>query len=228
MPARRISIWLTSCWLILVLSACQPTAPTLTPPAELRELEGYARLRMTLDDQTARSRFSFLIEMPGRGRIQVFDPLNRTLYEIYLEEERAYFVLPERKIYWQGTGGDIFEKFLGFSLHLGEMTGILSGVWKEGAAGMPPLENWMLKRDLRGRVVSGRREDFQFFVVNFFADGGAPRRINFKSGQSQGRLDLLSIEFNRSVRAGLLSPAFLKDFSPVAWEEIEKILRDEN
>lgn len=227
MKTRPKGIWLTGFALVLALVGCRPAPVALSPPAELKELEGYARLRMTLHDQPAKSRFSFLVQTPGRGRVQVFDPLNRTLYEIYVDGERAYFVLPGKKVYWQGTGADIFEKFLGFSLSLQEMTGLLSGLWREGPGGPSFLANWTLRRDTQGRVVSGGRADFQFFVEDFFAKGRVPRRVNFKSRQSQGRLDVLSVEFNRTIGAGLLSPAFLKDFSPVGWEEIEKILKHE-
>ena len=209
------------------LAGCRPVLPVLSPPAELRELEGYARLRITNNEQTAKSKFSFLVELPGHGRLQVFDPLGRTIYEIYVGGELAYFILPAKKVYWQGTDAEIFEKFLGFELSLQEMTGILSGQWKESQGEGPVFKEWTFRRDGQGRIVSGARKDFEFRVREFFPGSGVPRQVNFKSRQSEGRLNLLSIEFNRAVQSGLFGAAFLKNFSSLTWEEIEKILRDE-
>jgi len=211
----------------LGLAGCRPALPVLSPPAEIKELEGYARLRITNHEQTAKSKFSFLVELPGHGRLQVFDPLGRTIYEIYVGGELAYFVLPAKKAYWQGTGAEIFEKFLGFELSLKEMTGVLSGQWKESQGEGLVFKEWTFGRDGQGRIVSGGREDFEFRVREFFPGSGVPRQVTFKSRQSEGRLNLLSIEFNRAVQSGLFRAAFLKDFSSLPWEEIEKILRNE-
>lgn len=213
----------------LSMVGCRPISPVLAPrPAELRQLEGYASLKITINQQTAKSKFSFSVELPHQARLQVLDMLNRPVYEMVVEGETSYFVLSSKRVYWQGTTDEIFEKFLGFRLSLREMAGLLSGGWAEGRGEEPIFKGWTFEKDGQGRVVSGERQDFQFRVRGFNAGGLVPRQLTFKSLQSEGRLSLLSIQFNRPVKSGLFSQASLKDFALVSWEEIERILKNED
>jgi hypothetical protein len=213
----------------LSIVGCRPISPVLSPrPAELQELEGYASLKITINQQTAKSKFSFNVALPHQARFQILDMLNRPIYEMDVEGEASYFVLSSKRVYWQGTTDEIFEKFLGFRLSLREMAGLLSGGWAEGRGEEPIFKGWTFEKDGHGRVVSGERQDFQFRVRGFDAGGHVPRQLAFKSLQSEGRLSLLSIQFNRPVKSGLFSQAALKDFALVSWEEIERILKNED
>ncbi len=215
-------------WIWIVIN-CRSISPVFAPrPADLRELEGYASLKLTFNRQTARSKFSFLVELPRQARLQILDVLNRPAYEIYVDGENSYFVLSSKRVYWQGTTDEIFEKFLGFRLSLKEMAGILSGGWAESREGEPGLEGWDFESDRQGRIVSGRRQDFQFRVTGFRPGSGLPYQLAFKSSQSEGWLSLLSIQFNKPIKDGLFSPAAWKDFDLVSWEEIERILKNES
>ncbi len=213
----------------LSIVGCRPISPVLSPrPAELRELEGYASLKITVNHQTAKSKFSFAVELPHQARLQVLDMLNRPIYEMVVEGEVSYFILSSKKVYWQGTTDEIFEKFLGFRLSLREMAGLLSGGWAEGQGEKPIFKGWTFEKDGQGRVVSGEKQDFQFRVREFDAGSRVPRQLTFKSLQSEGRLSLLSIQFKRPLKNGLFSPAALKGFALVSWEEIERILKNED
>jgi hypothetical protein len=228
MRTIKISV-LTGLVISITLVGCRPFSPVLSPrPTGLRELEGYASLKITINRQTAKSRFSFVVELPHQGRLQVLDMLNRPVYEILVEGEAAYFVLPSKKVYWQGTTDEIFEKFLGFRLSLQEMAGLLSGGWSEGSGKEPAFEGWTFEKDLQGRIVSGNRQDFHFEVRGFDAGSGVPRQLTFKSLQSEGRMSLLSIQFNRPLKSSLFSFVELNDFSSVSWAEIERILKNED
>lgn len=215
--------------LALSIVGCRPISPVLSPrPAELQELEGYASLKITINQQTAKSKFSFTVGLPHQARLQVLDMLNRPIYELIVEGDASYFVLSSKRVYWQGTTDEVFEKFLGFRLSLREMAGLLSGGWGEGREEEPILEGWAFEKDEQGRVVSGEKQDFQFRVREFDAGSRVPRQLTFKSLQSEGRLSLFSIQFNKPLRSGLFSPAALKGFALVSWEEIERILKNED
>jgi hypothetical protein len=215
--------------LALSIVGCRPISPVLSPrPAELRELEGYASLKITINEQTAKSKFSFNVALPLQARLQVLDMLNRPLYELIVEGDASYFVLSSKRAYWQGTTDEVFEKFLGFRLSLREMAGLLSGGWGGGREEEPILEGWAFEKDEQGRVVSGEKQDFQFRVREFDAGSRVPRQLTFKSLQSEGRLSLFSIQFNKPLKSGLFSPAALKGFALVSWEEIERILKNED
>ena len=154
--------------------------------------------------------------------------LNRPVYEMVVAEGSAYFILSSKRVYWRGTPDEIFEKFLGFRLSLLEMAGLLSGGWPDGRGEGSSFDGWTLEKDGQGRVISGERRDFHFQVREFDGGGRVPRHLTFQSLQSEGRLNLLSIQFNRPLKSGLFDPAALKDFALVGWEEIERILKDED
>jgi hypothetical protein len=215
--------------LALSIVGCRTISPVLSPrPAEFQELEGYASLKITINQQTAKSKFSFTVGLPHQARLQVLDMLNRPIYELIVNEEVSYFILSSKRMYWQGTANEVFEKFLGFRLSLQEMAGLLSGGWGEGQREEPILEGWVLEKDERGRVVSGEKQDFQFRVREFDAGSRVPRQLTFRSLQSEGRLSLLSIQFNKPLKSDHFSPAALKGFALVSWEEIERILKNED
>jgi len=208
---------------------CRPIPAVLSPrPAEIQELEGYASLKITLDQQTAKSKFSFAVALPHQARFQILDMLNRPVYEMVMAEGSAYFILSSKRVYWRGTTDEIFEKFLGFRLSLQEMAGLLSGEWAEGRGEESIFNGWTLEKDGRGRVVSGERQEFHFQVRGFDGGGRVPRQLTFQSPHSEGRLSLLSIQFNRPLKSGLFDPTAFKDFALVSWEEIERILKHED
>jgi len=191
-------------------------------------MEGYASLKIKRCQDTARLKFSFLIELPAHSRLEVMDLLGRKIYDIFIEEENAFLILPSQRVYWQGSKEEVMERLLGIRLYLWEMASLLSGSWPEAEREEELSQNWDLKRDVKRRIVSGEKDGLFFEVKDFFYQSSVPRLLDFKGFQSEGNLKVLSLSFNQPVKGGVFSLAFLKDFTPKTWEEIEKLLRNED
>lgn len=189
-------------------------------------MEGYASLSTRSEQGTERTKFSFLFQRPNEGRIDVSHVLGQTLYQIIIREEEAFFLIPSKKVYWQGEEEEIIDRLLGFELNLHELVNLLSGQWKgqeENEEG-EPWKNWILEKDERGRIKGGRRGDLEFEVVEFFRNTSVVRRLAFRHPLSQGRLKILKLRFDTPLRKAAFSLAFLERFEPKTWEEIEEIL----
>ena len=221
---------------LLVLAGCRPSGVLLQPvPAEIERIEGHASLRITTEQGSTRSKFTFLFQLPQpqQGRIEVSDALlGRTLYQIIMDRESAVFVLPSKKVYWEGEEEEIINTFLGFRLNLGEMISLLRGEWagEEGEEESGKnAERWDLNRDEAGRIVAGKRGNLSFEVKEFLSNSGLPRILIFQHPLNSGRLKILRLDFNRPVKKKkAFSFDFLARYQRVSWEEMEKILADEH
>ncbi len=206
------------------LITCYPSRPSFSPlPPQVESIEGYASLRLARERATAKSRFSFLFLIPGQGRIDIYDPLGRTVSNLFIEENEAFFVLPSKKIYWRTTREEAMGRFLGFALSPQEMMAILSGKLEE-------LGGWDLERDGRGRVVRGQRDDLRFDVRQFFEDSRLPQLIALSHAGDKGSLKILRLNFNQPLKKDAFRLSFLEDkeYTAATWAEIEKWLRHEN
>jgi hypothetical protein len=203
----------------LAAVACRPSRPLLRPGEDLRELEGYASLRLTRGEESSRSKFAFAVLLPHRARLDIFDALGRAVSIFLIRGEDAYLALPSERIYWRGGRDEVIEKFLGFPVRPLEMAGLISGRWSE-----PSQEGWKLVRDARGRVVSGERGGLSFRVLEFSSGGSdVPRRWTFRHAGTEGTVTLLEAAFDRSEPDFSLD--FLRTCRSVTWPEIEKLFR---
>ena len=210
--------------LVLGPAACfrvQTLVETVPPIVE--SLEGYASWRLARDGVSSKSRFSFLIVPPDRGRIEISDPLNRTAARLVLEGDTAYLVLPGEHVYWEAGRSEVMTRLLGFDINPEELSSLLSGR-EEGLGG------WSLEADDGGRFVGGRRDGLEFSVREFFDGGRLPRTVSFSNGTDQGSLKIIRLRFNQPPREGALRLSFLEDerYRAVGWSEIEKRLKDED
>jgi hypothetical protein len=205
------------------LTACRPPVPSLTPPPRFSAVQGLASLKISRDGRTSKSKFTYALALPNRGRIEVIDPLGRAVLQFLVEGEEAYLVLLSKKVYARGGRSEVLERLLGFPLDLDEIVALLTGRW--GGEGENPLTGWTIERDGRGRAAAGRREGFGFAVLDFFPGGGVPRRLAFQGAPSEGTVTLLSLAFDRPVAP--LNLGFRDRFRALSWEDIERLLRDE-
>ena len=217
---------------IFFLVHCRPSPVILLPlPSKVERIEGYASLRITGDQGSSRSKFSFLFQLPHQGRIEVSNILGRTLYQIIVAEEKAAFIIPSKRVYWQGEEEEIIRYFLGFRLNLYEMINLLSGKWEGeeiGYEGEEGKEIWSLAKDERDRIMAGRRGEFRFEVKEFFADTPFARLLIFQHPLNRGRLKILRINLNQPLKKGTFSLSVLGRYERKSWAEIEKILANEN
>ena len=203
---------------VLFLGGCRTVKPALHPPDEIREIEGYASLRLTRDRETTRSKFAFAVDSPCSARIEVFDALGRSVSIFLVRGDEAWLALPSKKAYWRGSRDEVISRFLGFPVRPAEIAGLLSGRWgAEAAAG------WEFERQEDGRIVSGSRGDLFFRVLDFFPGNDLPRRWSFRAAGTEGVVSLLEAAFDRPESD--FSPAFLRSFVALTWPEIEKLLR---
>lgn len=200
----------------------------LTPvPSRLKSLEGYASLHVSGEEGILRSKFSFLFNLPDQGRIGVTDVLGRSLYQIFFVNGEAYFLPSSKKVYWQGSEQEIVEKFLGFRLSLEEMIRLMSGQWDTAwifdkeQEGRP---EWVLRRDKKERIRSGKKGELFFEVEEYIGNSGFVRSLVFSHRGTQGRMKILRIGFNRPLKKGVFSTAFLQNYEPRTWDEIQKMI----
>jgi hypothetical protein len=202
----------------LFSGACRAPRPSVCAPSEIREIEGYASLRLTRGGETARSKFAFALALPRLARIEIFDALGRSVSIFLVRGGEAYLVLPSEKVYWRGDRDEVIAKFLGFPVRPEEIAGLLSGRWSAAAA-----EGWALGRDNGGRIISGTRGDLAFQVLDFFSGSDLPRRWSFHAPGTEGVVGLLDAAFDRPGPD--FSPDFLRLFAAKSWPEIERLLR---
>lgn len=231
-PKRRITIWgviLLSLWL---LNSCLPTQIFIPPlPSKIESIEGYGSLKIEGEEGVSKMRFSFLFSLPHKGRIESFDILGRSLYFIIIDRETSFFVLPSKKVYWQGDVEEIIMKSIGFRLNQYEMTSLLQGRWKKESEDFEAKGNlgpWHFTRDEKGRIAAGRREEFRFEIKEFFSDSSLARVILFNNPWSKGNLKILTLNFNQPLKPDAFSSRFLKDYKPKTWAEIEELIQNES
>lgn len=220
-------------WLLILvvlfwgISCTIPQVSISPPPSEIKGMEGYASLRISNEQGTARSKFSFLFQLPNQGRFDVSGILGKTLYQIVIKGEESFFLVPSKKVYWRGEEGEIIARFLGFELKLRELVSILSGEWKEQEGSNDyGREEWFLEKDKAGRIKRGHRGDLAFEVIEFFKKTSVARRLSFHHPSSQGRITILQIKFNNPAAKDVFSLHFLKNYQLKTWEEIEKMINE--
>ena len=217
------------CLAVGVFTCCQAPPISLSPfPSRIERIEGHASLVISGDQGTARSKFSFLFQLPNRGRIDVSGALGRVLYRIFIHDGEAYFIVPSKKVYWKGQEEEIIDKFMGFRLGLAEMINLLSGNWKKQE---PVLEEgqgaWVFSQDKRGRIVSGQRDDLRFEVEAFIEETPFARLLTFEHPSSTGQVKILSMDLNRPLKPNVFSKRFVEKYQSKTWDEIQELLNHE-
>lgn len=216
------------CCTLYFLVSCRPARIDLgSPHSPLERLEGYASFRITGEQGPARSKFSFFFQLPHQGWIQVSSFLGKAIYWILIDQGEAYFIVPSKKVYWQGEEEEIVHKFLGFRLSLEEIEGLLSGRWKGKDGGeTTDVENWAFEKDENGRIRSGRRHELSFEVKEFFNSSHFARRIVFYQPLREAHVKVLSIGVNPPPRKERFSKSFLRQYEQKTWFEIEEMIED--
>jgi hypothetical protein len=169
-----------------------------------------------------------LFQLPHHGRIEVSNILGRTLYQIIVAEDKAAFIVPSKKVYWQGEEEEIIRYFLGFRLNLYEMINLLSGKWESEVMENESKERWSFAKDESGRIQAGKRDEFRFEVQEFFAETPFARLLIFHHPLNDGRLKILRINLNRPLKKRAFSLSVLGRYERKSWAEIERILANEN
>jgi hypothetical protein len=211
------------CLVLLFLSLCRTTPVLLTPvPPQIQSMEGYASLNYEGAQGSARTKFSFLFASPDRGRIDASDFLGRAIYQVVITDNRAYFVLPSKKVYWRAEEQEIVFRFMGFHLSLEEIVFLLSGRWPEDMEHGPHFV-WELERDKQNRIVRGKRGDLQFSVEEFIANTGIAHVVFFSHPLNEGRLKIRNIGFNQPLNERAFSTGFIQRYEEKTWEEIQKL-----
>lgn len=172
------------------------------------------------EDAAVKGKFAFLFRRPGLGRVEAVDPIGRTAFLMIFREDRAYFVVPRKKVYAEEVPEVLMKRFLGISLLPDEALRLLSGTWADAGAG----SGWNVEQDERGRVARGRRDGFAFTVLGFFPGAGIPRDIGLSGPGTSGRMKVLKLGFNPPPREAAFDVSFLRGYVLKTWEEILELL----
>ena len=211
----------------LLFNSCVPSELSIAPPSQLKSMEGYGSLRISGENGAAKLRFSFLFSLPNLGRIESFDLLGRSLYFILIDEKNAYFVLPSKRVYWQGKTEEIISRFIGVRLNQHEIISLIRGQWdsktvirKTGETG----DTWSFVRDKEGKIISGKRGGFRFEIKEFFPRSSFARFLLFNNPWNKGSIKILLINFNQPIKPEAFSSSSLDGFEPKTWAEIESMI----
>jgi len=203
--------------LLAALSACAGRVPVLVPPpGGVEAVEGFGSASMRGEEAVVKGKFAFLFRLPGLGRVEAVDPIGRTAFLMIFREDRAYFVVPGKKVYAEEAPEAMMERFLGISLSPAEAIRLLSGTWAGGGAG----SGWDVEQDERGRVARGGREGFAFTVREFFPGAGVPRDIGLSGPGASGRMKVIELGFNPPLREAAFDVSFLRGYALKTWAEI--------
>ncbi|MBS3818291.1 hypothetical protein KGY73_02140 [bacterium] len=204
---------------------CRHTPETVpSVPSQLEALEGYASLRTSGERGTARSKFSFAFKFPYKGKIGVTNFLGQTLYQIFITKGASYLVVPSKKVYWKGSSQEVIDKFLGFRLTLAEICFLLTGQ-KKGKERL--WKKWEIRRDEKGRIKGGHRGLFYFKVKEYFSQSYLIRVLTFHHSVNEGRIKVLTVNFNPTVKEKALFPPNLRNYEQKTWREIQRMIQNE-
>ncbi|MGB8958457.1 MAG: hypothetical protein WCC00_05540 [Candidatus Aminicenantales bacterium] len=210
--------------IVLALAACARRPPLLVPPSGgVEAVEGFGSASIEGVEASIKGKFGFVFRRPGLGRVEGLDPIGRTAFLILFRADRAWFVLPGRRVYAEDEAGVMMARFLGGALLPDEAIRLLSGTWEAGAKAEGE-SGWNVDRDIGGRVVRGVRGGFSFTVRGFFPGDGVPREIGLEGPGTSGRMKVLKLGFNPPPREEAFDAAFLRAYAPKTWEEILELL----
>jgi hypothetical protein len=227
-PGRLVRLFICGLLAVVAGLSCRPSQLRLGPDDRLERLEGYALLKVSDGRARAKTKFSFCLELPDKGRIDVFDVLGRALFVLISRDEEAYFAAVSQKAFWRGGRDDLLNKFLGFDLSLDEMAGLLSGRWgREPGGEEAAFFGWTLTRDAKGRVTAAENRDVRIEVKDFFPGTTRPHTVLFRSGERSGSIKVYDLKFNAPSKEGPFRLTFLDGFESKTWEEMERLLADE-
>jgi hypothetical protein len=209
---------------VLVLTSCARRPPRLVPPSGgVEAVEGFGSASIAGLEASIKGKFGFVFRRPGLGRVEAVDPIGRTAFLILFRADRAWFVLPGRKVYAEDEAGVTMKRFLGVALLPDEAVRLLSGTWPSGAKAEDE-DGWTLGRDAGGRVARGVRGGFSFTVREYFPGDGVPREIGLEGPGTSGRVKVLKLGLDPPPREGTFDTAFLRLYARKTWEEILELL----
>jgi hypothetical protein len=209
----------------LAASACAGRPPRLVPPAAgVEAVDGYGSASIAGTEAVLKGKFSFVFRRPDLGRVDGLDPIGRTVFLIVFRGGRAWFALPDRKVYAEDDAAVMMERFLGIALVPDEVVGLLAGSWESAAPGGLGGKGWSLERDAQGRLARGRRGDYAFAVRSYFPGDAVPREIGLEGPGASGRVKVLKLGFDPAPRPEAFEAAFTRAYAPRTWAEILELL----
>jgi len=185
-------------------------------PTSIESFEGYARINIK-NSQILKSKIAFLF-FREKGRIDILTPFGNAKAQILIFSNISYLIIPEKKVYWEGSTQEIMKVFLGFDLDLMEIKALLTGKWEED------LKRWEFFRNRENKIIGGRRENVFFEIKEFFKDTALPKIINFSYPEGYGKIKMLKIKFNQSIKSDVFSKSFVKYYQKKTLDEIIEML----
>jgi hypothetical protein len=214
---------------VILFPACRVSSPDLYPlPEQVSGVEGYASLKLASEGRTTRSRFSFLFQFPETGRIEATDLFGKILFMMFIKKKTAYLVIPDKKLFCQGSEAEAVEMFFGFKIGAFDLLGLITGRWvgREISSGGQP--HWEFSKEKNGRISEAEYGDLLFTVEDYFGRSSFVKNLSFTHPGTSGQIRILRIGFDPLVTEEAFSLGFLHSFQRVSWKELGEAISHEN
>ena len=129
------------------------------------------------EDAAVKGKFAFLFRRPGLGRVEAVDPIGRTAFLMIFREDRAYFVVPGKKVYAEEAPEVLMKRFLGVCLPPDEAVRLLTGTWGTSGARKRTAGAWS-RTTGDGPPAAARR--LRIHGPGVFPGDGVPRDIGLE------------------------------------------------
>jgi len=195
---------------------------------------------------------AFFLLVPGRGRLEILDPVGRLVLIALWSEQAEYLILPSERAYWSGFQGrselmaelidlpldpvEILVWIVGQGKGLTPLAGELDLSWalppyedqKLSAQALEPASSgWQVEWAETGKLRQGQRNGLKIEVQEYFKDKGVARFLKFTHGSVSGRITVLGLDFNQNFSAENFEADSIleKGYRVVSWEEMKSFLR---
>jgi hypothetical protein len=256
-PASRIYVALVFIFYFPFISGCglffgrHGLARISPAPALINSAAGYFSFKLEKEGSIMRGRAFFLL-VPGRGRLEILDPVGRLVLLALWSRQAEYLILPSERAYWTGSlgGSRLMAELIGLPLDpvevlvwivgqgkgLTALAGELNLAWAlsphedrnfPGKTLEPATSGWQVEWAETGKLRRGQRNGLKIEVQEYFEDKGVARVLKFTHGSVSGRITVLGLDFNQNFSAQNFQPdSFLeKGYRALSWEEMKSFLR---
>lgn len=229
----------------------QPLARISPPPEVINSASGFFSFRLERESSLVRGR-AFVLIAPGKGRIDILDPLGRLAFIALWFEKEEWLVVPAKKAYWSGNQGrgelmahlinlpldpiEILAWIIGRGQGLEPLAEGLNLSWAMEMAKSKNLSdqekrdstyNWQVEWNEAGQLKRGQRNDLKIQIQEYIKDKGVARVLTFSYLKVSGKLTVLGLDFNQPIPSHNFHPKFIfeEGYRALSWDEMKSLLK---
>lgn len=228
-----------------------PLARISPPPEIINSASGFFSFRLERDGAIVRGRAVILLA-PGKGRIEVLDPIGRLTFIAFWLDKDEWLVVPAKKTYWSGSQGrgELMARLIDLPL---EPVEILAWIIGRGQGLEPiadglnlswamkitekkslndqdkkePRYDWQVEWNEAGRLSRGQKNGLKIQIQEYLEEKGVARILTFSYPKISGKLIVFGLDFNRPLSAANFQTNFIIDggYRAVTWDEMKSLLK---